>query len=63
MADIWEVFTIVDLQESKVKWVNIGVGFENKDGSFNLYLHALPLNGKIHIRQKREPVVEPKPTE
>ncbi len=32
----------------------LGVAFENKDGSFNVVLHALPVDGKLHIREFRD---------
>ncbi|MGH7898781.1 MAG: hypothetical protein ACREQQ_12560, partial [Candidatus Binatia bacterium] len=33
-------------------WVRIGVAFDNKDGSLNVLLDALPLNGRLHIRSR-----------
>ncbi len=46
------VYTIVEKQGlEKPFWVRIGAGFPNRDGSLNLYLDALPTNGKIHIRE------------
>ena len=45
------VFTMIEKEgEEKTRWVKIGIGFVNKDNSLNLYLDALPLNGKIHVR-------------
>jgi len=32
----------------------VGVAFENSDGSLNVKLDCLPLNGKLHIRERRE---------
>lgn len=49
--ETWEVKTIAEV-DGRTRWYNIGVGFENKDGSFNLYLHAVPINGKIHMKKK-----------
>jgi len=31
-------------------WRKIGVAFFNSDGSINVYLDALPVNGKLNIR-------------
>ncbi len=28
----------------------VGIGFVNKDGSWNLKLESFPINGEIHIR-------------
>lgn len=40
-----EVYAIRKIQgkEQKSRWTRIGTGFENKDGSFNLRLEALPV--------------------
>jgi len=47
------VFTMLEKEgEEKTRWVKIGVGFVNKDNSINVYLDALPINGKINIRDK-----------
>jgi hypothetical protein len=29
----------------------VGTAFPNSDGSFNLFLDALPVNGRLHIRE------------
>ena len=31
-------------------WIKIGVAFVNKDESLNVLLDALPIDGKLHIR-------------
>lgn len=31
-------------------WTKIGVAFVNKDGSINVKLEAVPVNGEIHVR-------------
>lgn len=49
--DIKYVYTIVEREgDEKKRWVKIGVGFINKDDSINIYLDALPLNGKMNLR-------------
>jgi hypothetical protein len=45
------VFTVVERGQGKSIWVRIGVGFVNKDGSWNLHLDAVPTNGKIQVRE------------
>lgn len=36
--------------DQKSYWKHIGVAFENRDGSFNIHLDALPLGRKLQIR-------------
>jgi hypothetical protein len=46
-----------DGKEGKEKaslWTKIGSAFSNKDGSMNIYLNALPLNGKLQIRERKD---------
>lgn len=49
------VFAIQDVkQEGKDRksfWTKVGSAFANKDGSINVYLNALPINGKLQIRE------------
>ena len=49
------VYAIVERREKKF-WSRIGAAFENQDGSVNVLLDALPLNGELQIRdaQPRE---------
>ncbi|MBS2024891.1 MAG: hypothetical protein JST92_21040 [Deltaproteobacteria bacterium] len=37
--------------QERTYWNRIGSAFMNKDGSINVYLDALPLGGKIQIRE------------
>lgn len=32
-------------------WIRAGSAFVNKDGSVNLLLDVLPLDGKLHVRE------------
>lgn len=41
-------------KEGKDIWTKIGSAFDNKDGSLNVYLNALPMNGKLQIRERKE---------
>jgi hypothetical protein len=53
MADkkkMYGVFTIVERSEKSI-WVRVGTAFVNKDSSFNVMLDALPVNGRLHIRE------------
>lgn len=38
-------------KHGKSYWNKIGVAFVNRDGSINLKLEALPINGEVHIRK------------
>jgi hypothetical protein len=44
------VFTVTE-NKGKSHWVRIGAGFVNSDGSMNLRLDALPVNGTIQVRE------------
>lgn len=43
------VFTVTE-HKGKSRWIRIGIGFVNADGSMNLHLDALPVNGTIQVR-------------
>jgi len=48
-------FTVRDRGEDrKPYWVAIGSAWTNKDGSFNLRLDALPVDGKITVRLRKD---------
>lgn len=49
-------YTVRDRGEHrKPFWVAIGSAWTNKDGSFTLRLDALPLDGEIVVRTRKEP--------
>ena len=37
-------------REAKSFWTKIGVAFENRDGSYSLNLAAIPVNGRLQMR-------------
>lgn len=43
-------YTIVERNQRK-RWVRIGVAFDNRDGSINVLLDAVPTNGTIQLRK------------
>lgn len=49
------VFTVVERGTSngmtKSYWTRVGIGFVNKDGSINLKLDCLPINGTLQVRE------------
>lgn len=49
----FEVFTIVE-RNNESYWSKVGRGYLNKDSSINLFLDALPTNGKLQIRKKEK---------
>ncbi len=53
-----DVFAIsekeVGSENGKERWTRIGIGFVNRDNSINVVLDALPLNGRLQIRERKE---------
>ena len=47
-----EVFTISEGKENTTRWTKIGVAFVNRDDSINVILDALPVSGRLHIRDR-----------
>jgi hypothetical protein len=45
------VFTVVERSPGKSHWTRVGVGFVNRDGSMNLKLDAIPVNGTLQVRE------------
>jgi hypothetical protein len=45
------VYTVIDRGQGKSIWVRVGVGFINRDGSLNLRLDAIPVNGTLQVRE------------
>lgn len=44
-------YTIVERgKDGRQFWVRVGAAFVNKDGSLNIHLDAMPVNGKLQIR-------------
>jgi hypothetical protein len=46
------IYTIVR-NGKQTYWHRIGSAFVNKDGSLNLILFALPVNGELHVRDAK----------
>jgi hypothetical protein len=45
------VYTVVERGPGKSHWTRVGVGFVNRDGSINLKLDAIPVNGTLQVRE------------
>ena len=44
------IYSIIEKPGTKPFWLRLGWANLNHDGSFNLHLDALPLNGKLQMR-------------
>ena len=42
-------YTIIE-RNARKRWVRIGAAFNNRDGSINVLLDAVPTNGTIQLR-------------
>jgi hypothetical protein len=49
-ASMKVVYTVVERAPGKSFWTRVGVGFVNRDGSMNLKLDAMPVNGTLQVR-------------
>ena len=47
------VFSIRKIKNGSI-WVRAGSAFVNRDGSLNLYLDVLPIDGQLHVREPGE---------
>jgi hypothetical protein len=45
------VYTVVPRAEGRDLWLRIGSAFPNRDGSLTVYLDAVPINGRLQIRE------------
>lgn len=53
------VYTIVEQARpggTRKLWLRIGIAFVNRDGSLNIRLDAMPVNGTLHVR---DPMPDP----
>ena len=44
------VYAVVPKQEGKDVWLRVGSAFENRDGSTTVLLDAVPIGGRLQIR-------------
>lgn len=49
-----EVYQITEREGKKSFWTRIGVAFVNKDDSLNVVLNSIPLDGRLHIRDRNK---------
>ena len=51
----YRAYTVIKRENKDDYWLNLGVAFPHEDGEgFNLLLQALPLDGKIVLRNYKE---------
>lgn len=52
MKDVFAIYESKTEGRERSRWVRVGVAFDNKDGSLNVLLDALPLTGRLQIRAR-----------
>ena len=52
MKDVYAIYDSKNDARERSHWVRVGVAFENKDGSLNVLLNAIPLSGRLQIRSR-----------
>jgi hypothetical protein len=59
------VYAVVPKPEGKDVWLRVGSAFENRDGSVTVLLDAVPMGGKLQIRdyQPRDALAHQPPAE
>lgn len=46
------VYALTPSHRGGTRWIRVGVAFINRDGSETVYLDAVPLSGKLQIREE-----------
>lgn len=52
MKDVYAIYDSKSEGRDRSRWVRVGVAFDNRDGSLNVLLDALPLSGRLQIRPR-----------
>ena len=55
MKDVYAIYESKTDGRGRSRWVGVGVAFDNRDGSLNVLLDAIPLSGRLQIRDRAEP--------
>jgi len=50
-SNLQAVYTVIKKADGKDLWLRVGSAFPNRDGSLNVFLDAMPVNGKLQIRE------------
>lgn len=48
-----DVYHISEKEDGKHIWTRVGIALINIDGSINVFLDALPVDGKLQLRKGR----------
>lgn len=51
----YTVFSIRKVKNGASNWIRAGSARVNRDGSMNVYLDVLPIDGVLHVRDAAEP--------
>ena len=51
---MFKVLSPIEKKGGGTYWMRCGTGFENKDGSYNMYLDAFPKNFQLQLREMDE---------
>ena len=54
LKKMFKVLVPINKKDGTTYWMRIGTAFPNKDDSINLYLDALPIEGKLQLRAFEE---------
>jgi len=52
MKDVYAIYESKNEGRERSRWVRVGVAFENRDHSINVLLDAIPLSGRLQIRNR-----------
>jgi hypothetical protein len=44
------VYAVVQRPHARTIWLRVGTGWANRDGSLNLQLDAIPVDGRLQVR-------------
>ena len=55
-----DVFHITEREGRKPVWSKVGIAFVNRDNSLNVILNSIPIDGKLHIRERKETMITTK---
>jgi len=59
MKDVYAIVEKEGLEKSI--WIRVGSAFPNRDGSTTILLDALPMNGKLQVRERKARENEARP--
>ena len=55
------VYAVVQRPHARTRWIRVGTGWANRDGSLNLLLDAIPVGGRLQVRDLVPARVDPRP--